>query len=188
MPTDGENQSWSVNLFIRIIDMLTDAYISRFMSNASLKEHFKIVSHMISKSHFENLLCKSRNGTPPKHFQLQASCCKYKTPLANNNKPGVHSHTHICRENITERTDLGQSHYQQFHRTKYQKSSTVPPTQLLHKSEAAVAAVISFRQSEVIRCSKANWCESCIPSAASNEHTNCMLPKYTHTNTHRKHL
>lgn len=89
MPTDAENQSWSFNLVIRIIDMLTDAYIRRFMSNASLREHFKI--HMISKSHFENL--KSRNGTPPKHFQLQASCCKYKTPLANNNKPGVHSHT-----------------------------------------------------------------------------------------------
>lgn len=40
MPTDGENQSWSFNLVIRIIDMLTDAYIRRFMSNASLREHF----------------------------------------------------------------------------------------------------------------------------------------------------
>lgn len=40
MPTDAENQSWSFNLVIRIIDMLTDAYIRRFMSNASLREHF----------------------------------------------------------------------------------------------------------------------------------------------------
>lgn len=38
-----------------------------------------------------------------------------------------------------------------------QKSSEHPlPTQILHRREAAVAAVVSFRQTEVIRCSNAD--------------------------------
>lgn len=55
----------------------------------------------------------------------------------------------------------------------------MPPTQILHKSEAAVTAVMSFRQSEVIRWTAVNHI-----SPQSLQTSTQTVPTDTHANTH----
>lgn len=125
-------------------------------------------------------VCKLQSVNPqmglhPKFFNYTHHVSK--TPLADN-EPGKHPHKHTNAGNTYQREpnlNLGQSHYHQCHSTGLKNKSEERCIPLsLHNREAAVTAVMSFRQSEVTRWSKADGCEPYISSVASNKHTHSM--------------
>ena len=135
----------------------------------------------------QTLLCKSRNGTAPNDYQLQASCRKYKTPLANDNKPGVHSYTHICTHNITDRANLGQSHYQQFHRSKSQAQSLLLRSSTQLKQLLQLLCHLEVRLSGALRRTDVNH-RSPQWSQTGTQRACVLVHLQRHTQKHVSHV